>query len=150
MENIRDLMQTSRMNEMTAWFEYLDGFRVCLEYVNKKELQDMVRKSTRMEWDDSHRQVERINEDVFIKKLSAKIRDWEGLTPEVLGRLLPVDVSKIDVAEIPCNPENKIQILKNAYGFDDFVQERVTSLSRIREGQHEAALKNSETSHSQD
>jgi hypothetical protein len=133
---------------LSAWFDFGNGFEIELAYLDKDELQKMLRESTRIEW-ENHQRTEKVKDEIFVKKLLPYIKAWRGLTPDVLATLLPIDPAKIPVDEMPCTDENKRVLIERAYGFMDFIQEKITSLTRIREAQREAERKNSETSHTQ-
>ncbi len=134
--------------EASAWMEFCDGFEVRLAYLSRLDLQAIVRKSTRKTWDDKHRPVEELSEALMAKHICPYILDWRGLTPDVLARLLPLDRSKLDFDELPCTDKNKVAMIREVYGFADFIQETLTSFASIQDARMEELRKNSTTSHS--
>lgn len=143
---IQDLLTERPADEMSAWMPFKYGVEVLVQYLGKDTLQEITRKATRWEWDDSHTRTERVREDLLIKYLSDYVLDWRGLDGKALEKLLPVKVAEdqLDV-EIPCNKENKITMLTQCYDFDVFLRDAITSMDRIREAQREAELKNLST-----
>jgi len=149
-ENLNSLLKDARQGreEASAWIPFFEGFEVRLAYLSRSDLQAIVRKSRRRTWDERHQPVDEIQEELLAKNLCPYILDWRGLTPDVLARLLPLDRAKLDFDELPCMDENKITMIREVYGFADFIQENLTSFARINEARVEEVRKNSTTSHS--
>ena len=140
--------------ELTVWQEFRHGFKVKIRYLSRKRLQHIFKLSTRKGWDRDHRPIEELDNQKLIKYLAEVIEDWEGLTPEVLATLLPIDVAAAKKAlkekglqEIPCTEENKITLLEEAYHFDEFIREVALDAQLFTFArQKEAEAKNSSSS----
>jgi len=150
MVDLKQLMETKK-KEVVGWTpEFVDNFRCKVKFITRAELRRLIERCTVITYDKkTHQRVDRPDEDRLYKQLSAYILDWEGLTPETLARILPVDVSDIE-GDIPCTENNKITLLKEAYEFDDFIRESITSLDSFEEQKLEEELKNSEALSQQD
>ena len=83
---------------------------------------------------------EEIDPDKLRVELAKSVVGWKGLTFGVAATIIPIVVpeEKKD-EEVPCTEENKMVLLKQAYGFDLFVQNMSTELSALRQ---EAERKN--------
>lgn len=144
MTDLKQLMETKR-KEVIGWTpEFVDNFRCKVKFITRAELRRLVERCTIITYDKkTHQRVDRLDEERLYKHLSAYILDWKGLTPETLAKILPVDTRDIE-GEIPCTDNNKVTLLKEAYGFDDFIRETITSLDSFEQQKLEEELKNSE------
>lgn len=74
------------------------------------------------------------------KRLAETVVDWD-LTPEILGRYLPVDTSSLPQA-IPCEPGIVEGLIETSDVFAAELQAAITDLSAFRAGQAEEERKN--------
>lgn len=139
MDDIRSLPRQDS-DYLSAWIEYLDGFTIRLRYLGRAELRMILRAATirRREGGDW---IEEIDDKKLIKSFADCILDWRGLTPAILGRLLPVNTSGL-TADIPCTEANKLTLLTEAYDFDEWVRVRVMDLAAFRAEREEAEVNN--------
>jgi hypothetical protein len=129
--------------EKTVWAPVDDlGIELRLRYLPRSELTRMVERATEAVFDRRTGQTaERVNPEKLVQEYAAAILDWRGLTREVYARLIPIDLE--DYPEtIPCTDEYKLELLREAYGFDAVVRQICTDLSRFQDEQVEAEVKN--------
>lgn len=131
-----------RRVEKTAWVK-IDalGFEMCLKYLPRSGMRDMIDKATETKWGRSGQPQERINPDILLAELANYIVNWRGLTREVYARLIPIDPADYP-EEIPCTDEYKRELLAEAYGLDNVIREICTDLARFQDQQLEAEIKN--------
>ena len=143
MVDLKQLMETKK-REVIGWTpEFVDNFKCKVKFITRSELRRLLDRCTVITYDKkTHQRVDRPDMDRFYRHLAAYIVDWKGLTPETLAKILPVDVSGIE-GEVPCTENNKFILLKEAYEFDEFIRESITSLDSFEEQKLEEELKNS-------
>jgi len=134
-------------NKVTGWVTFKAGFDVELEFVPKATLEAIQRRCTRTVY-KRHQPVEEVNEEKLNKELANFIRGWKGFDGALLKKLFPVKAGTglADDAEIPCDDcdeANRLYMLKNCYGFGDFVVNSITEFETLRQDQAEAERKNS-------
>ena len=140
MEDFQELLKEKRRNTATVWATFRDTFEVEIEYIERRGLRRIIKKASKKGW-VNHQAVDEIDDNRMAEELSALIRNWRGLTPEVLGQILPIDISGLDPKkEFPCTDTNKIVLLKEAYDFDLFVQRTCTDLANFQEEKRQKDL----------
>ena len=93
----------------------------------------------------THTQIEKMDSEKFYKDFILKvIVNWKGLTAGILAKMLPVKIDDPDI-EIAFSPENALEIMKEAYDFDAFIQGIVMDIESFRTEKKEGELKNSES-----
>jgi len=141
MKDLGKLLKEKRRDTPTAWATFMDTFEVEVKYIERRELRRIIKKASKRAW-IKHQPVEDIDENKMAEEMEELISNWRGLTPEILAKILPVDISGMKNEEIPCTYENKIVLLKEAYDFDVFIQETCTDLANFEEEIQEEEVKN--------
>jgi len=120
--------------EKTVWIKYIDEFEIQIRFLSRPELSKLVEKSREYIWDKKdHMKIEKMNSDVFYNKfVDTVIVDWKGLTGETLKKMISVKVDDPNI-EIPFSKENAIELLKNAYDFDVFIQNQALDIEKFEE-----------------
>ena len=126
-----DISELATTNgSIEAWLAFRGTFRVLLKYIPKQSLANIVTKCTTIKW-ERHQRIEDLDNDKLTVELAEYIKDWEGAT---------------DKGEpYPCTEESKIFLLKNSYGFVEFVSDGITDLELLMSNRKEAEKKNSMT-----
>ena len=125
------------IDSKTAWLEFpgAPNFRVEVCNLSRQELTKLRKRSTSSKFDRSTRQpVETLNEDKFIKEYSkAVVKNWEGLTLEVLETLILIDTTGRDLSEeLPYTPEAAEILVNSSTEFDTWLNEVVYDLDNFR------------------
>tara|TARA_R100001163_G_C4987790_1_gene141533 strand:+ start:291 stop:740 length:450 start_codon:yes stop_codon:yes gene_type:complete len=123
----------------TAWVEFpgLDGFKVELANLSRKELLALRKRCTSNKFNRKTRAFEEVmDENKFIKEFSsATVKGWKGLKMKYLEDLILVDLSKQDVeADLPYTIENAQILVENSTEFDNWLNEVVFELENFRSG----------------
>jgi hypothetical protein len=87
----------------------------------------------------------------FIEALAKTIvNNWENATPRVLTALYPLDLSSLSEADkdsaLEFNIENLLEVMENANGLDDYLQECAQEAALFRSPADSSLEKNSKTS----
>lgn len=129
--------------QITGWVTFVEGFDVELEYVDKKKLFDIKTRCTKTVY-RNHQPIEDLDEKRMMREIAGFIRDWKGMDGKMVRRFFPVKEG-VDLTgvEVPCTLENKLYMLENAYGFDDFIMKNITRIEAIQAERFEEELKNS-------
>lgn len=131
--------------ELSAWVEYRDGFKVHIRHLPRRELKALRKRATRKDWDKrSHQPVDIIEDDIILQGLADCVLGWKGLTREVALGVLPITeeaAEKIE-GELPFTKTNALALIKEAYDFQEWLQDKVTDLAGIREAQKEGEAEN--------
>lgn len=142
-----DLVKLLKEKKRTLdiWVKY-ETFDVCLEYIDRHEMTQMLENSKRRTW-KKHQQTEELDEKLFNIQLAEKIKNWKGLTLGKLARLTNIEISSVEQEqEVVCNEQNKLALMNEIYGFDRFVMDTASEIQRFRDVKLEKEIKNSETS----
>lgn len=126
---------------LTGWVTFKKGFDVELDYVDRPALIEIQRKCTKTQW-RRRQPVEILDEERFIKELSDRIKNWRGLNQEMLKTLFPLRPdADLNGNEVPCTDGNKAFMLKQCYGFDEFIVDSITEIETIQGERAEAEKK---------
>ena len=86
-----------------VWMDFpgLNGFKVKIANLARKELVSLRKRCTVQKFDRKLRQImETLDEEKFVEEFAkATIKDWKGLTLEHLETLVLVDISSKDASE---------------------------------------------------
>lgn len=107
-----------------------------LVFLSKPELQALIGKHTKVDWNKQHQKEETLNAEKLTEEiLDTCVKGWSGLTYEWLQQHIPLDMSKIDnpKAEIEFSRENLNTIVKNAFGIDSWILESVKNAANFSE-----------------
>jgi len=131
-------------DDLTALFEYDEapGFKIRIKYVSPVELTQMFKRCKRIIF-IKHQKDEQLNEEKYHEEVAGLILGWEGLTPEILGDLIPVKPEEMAQKEVSCTDEMKLKILKGAYNFSNFVVGAATALQAFQAARRASIVKNS-------
>ena len=129
-----------------VWVDFpgLEGFKVEVANLSRKELTSLRKKCTTTKFDRKTRQaVEEIDEDKFVSEFTnAVIKNWKGLTLEHLETLLLVDISSQDPKkELEFSEDNAETLVSSSTEFDTWLNEVVFDLDNFRTGSKGATAK---------
>ena len=129
-----------------VWVDFpgLEGFKVEVANLSRKELTSLRKKCTTTKFDRKTRQaVEELDEDKFIVEFTnSVIKNWKGLTLEHLETLLLVDISNQDPKkELEYSEENAETLVSSSTEFDTWLNEVVFDLDNFRTGSKRPAPK---------
>jgi len=130
------------------WVDFR-GFEIKIGYLDKGELQAVLKRSKSREYDrKTHQPVEKYSDEKLGRNLAHLIIDWRGLTLSKLSEMVPI---KIDPEEantpVPYSQANAETLVTEAYGLDNFLMDTVTDLQAFREEKTETEIKNLKPSH---
>jgi len=122
-----------------VWVDFpgLDGFKVEVANLARKELTALRKKCTTTKFDRKTRQaVEEIDEDKFVVEFTkAVVKNWKGLTLEHLEALLLIDIGSQDPkAELEYTDDNAYTLVSSSTEFDTWLNEVVFDLDNFRTG----------------
>ena len=138
-----NLEELKKQERPTAWFEfntYKDGppMRVKLEYVTLSEAQQRSADSMK-----TVRGMPEVDKDRMLSDIAKSIKDWQGFTLERVAEILPITVpEEKKQAEVPPTETNKIALLRDAWQFRAFVDQKTTTLSEFTRERYEDERKN--------
>lgn len=143
MSKLKNLIVT----ESSTWVDFpdIDGFRVCLRFVNREEMLKIRNRSLTIKFNKRTRQrEEELDSEKFIENYAkAAIAGWEGLKVKHLPDLLPVDISSIDGEEaVEYTEEDAVDLLKNSTIFDNFVTDSINDFEQFSRKKQEDDVKN--------
>lgn len=129
-----------------VWVDFpgLNGFKVEVANLSRKELTSLRKKCTTTKFDRKTRQaVEELEEEKFIVEFTnSVIKNWKGLTLEHLETLLLVDISNQDPKkELNYSEENAETLVSSSTEFDTWLNEVVFDLDNFRTGSKRPAPK---------
>jgi hypothetical protein len=137
----------SKLKEMemqpTAWVEFQNtGWEIELEYSTKSTLAAMLDRSTKTVY-KNHQPVEELDNVLFCHQLAKKVKGWRGLTLGLLSTLIPIVIGDDEkTAQVPCTRDNVLALLDEVYGFDIFIRDTITDLSRFAQERQRTLEKN--------
>ena len=129
------------------WVDFR-GFEIKISYLDKGELQAVLKRSKSREYDrKTHRPVEKYSDEKLGRNLAHLIIDWRGLTLGKLAEMVPIKISEAEAkTPVPYSKTNAETLVKEAYGLDNFLMDTVTDLQAFREEKLETEVKNSKAS----
>lgn len=144
--NISNLIDTAKTSE-GVWMQFKDTpFHVQVTYYGKAQMTALFDRTKRVEFDPvTLTNREEIDREKFRKEYSRKvIRDWRGLTMDVLRKLIPLreDPNVPDAYEVPCTDENRELLILHSIEFDRWLQTVCTSLDNFNQARREEEEKN--------
>lgn len=120
-------------------FDQKKGMTVKLEYISPEEYRKLTKEHTIIENGQ-----ERIDLEGRIGIISRQIVDWTAFTLGGIADLLDIEVPAGDENKaVPCTEVNKLELLRGAWTFRDFVESKLMSLAEFNEARREAERKNS-------
>jgi len=129
-----------------VWVDFpgLDGLKVEVANLARKELTALRKKCTTTKFDRKTRQaVEEIDEDKFVTEFTRSVvKNWKGLTLEHLETLLLIDIGSQDPkAELEYTEDNAHTLVSSSAEFDTWLNEVVFDLDNFRTGAKKPAPK---------
>jgi hypothetical protein len=120
-----------------VWMDFpgLNGFKVKIANLARKELVSLRKRCTVQKFDRKLRQImETLDEEKFVEEFAkATIKDWKGLTLEHLETLVLVDISSKDASEeVEYTKENAQVLVSESTEFDSWLNEVVFDLDNFR------------------
>lgn len=116
-----------------------------LVYLSKTDLQALIGKHTKIDFNKkSHIKEEIINTEALNEEIAeTSVKGWHGVTPEWLATLILLDLSKFEnpKAEVDFTKANLMVLLKQAYGWDNWLIDTIKEASNFNE-KKEAEAKN--------
>ena len=139
---LRKLMVDSK----SVWVDYpgLDGFKVEVANLARKELTGLRKKCTAQKFDKKTRQlVEELDEEKFVSEFSKKVViNWKGLTLDHLETLLLIDMGAHNpTKELDYSADNAETLVSSSTEFDTWLNEVVFDLDNFRTGRKTASTK---------
>ena len=143
MASIRDLMD-SDIKGRTIKVKYLDDFEIEIRYLSRSEMRKIGERATDWYWDQKdHTRKEKMNSEKFYKDFIQKVFvGWSGLTTGTLAKMLPIKIDDPEM-QIPYSEENALELMREAYDFDIFIQNIVVDIEKFQEEKREQEIKNS-------
>lgn len=133
-------LSSLEIKEITGIASFEGKFDVEMAYIPREEMQKRLERCKKTVF-VKHVPKEEIDSEKLIAELARCIKGWKGLTLGVVATMIPIIVPEgKEDEEVPCTDSNKMVLLKQAYGFDTFIQTASMDLSAIRQ---EAERKNS-------
>ena len=130
---LKDLVADAK--EVKVPFDGNEDFVVTISYVPRTEMTKMVKSCETTKMNRSTRQYEtELDQEKFLKMFVERVvKDWEGLTLEILDELVPIDYEPEHAnQELPFEPENALSLLKQSQVFDDWLNAKVNDISTFR------------------
>jgi hypothetical protein len=140
---IKDLLALEK--ERTIWVRYIDNFEINIKYLPRRELIRISETSQDTIWDKkAHTKINKLDTDRFYTKFVEKaILGWRGLNLKTLSKIIPINLDGQNLeAEVPYTKENAIELLKNAYDLEAFLQDSIFDIGKFEEEQLEEEEKN--------
>ena len=133
------------VDSKTAWVDFpgLDGFKLELANLSRKELMNLRKRSTSNKFDRKLRIFnEELDEQKFIKEFSqAVVKNWKGLKLKYLEDLILVDLKGQNHEDVmPYSQDNAEVLIENSQEFDNWLNEVVFDLQNFRGGEQEAPV----------
>jgi len=131
--DLQDLMVDSK----SVWmdFEGLDGFKVLVATLSRKELANIRKSSIVSKFDRKSRvAIEELDEEKFVSKFAkATVKDWKGLKLRHLETLILVDTEGKDLdEELEYSEKNAEILVANSSEFDTWLNEVCFDLNSFR------------------
>jgi hypothetical protein len=100
-------------------------------------------KATEYYWDQKdHTRKEKMNSEKFYKDFISKVFiGWNGLKVKTLAKIFPIAIENPEM-EIPYSEENAIELMREAYDFDTFIQNVVMDIEKFQAEKREEEIKN--------
>ena len=144
--SIAELVDTQKQDE-GVWVRYKDTtFEVKVSYYGRQQMKSIIEKSKKTDIDSrTLKMTDSIDEERFSQLYAEKvIKDWRGLTAEVLRGMIVMKAS-VDIPEdfqIPCTQVNKTWLVKNSITFDAWVQAICSNVETFNVEKQAAEIKN--------
>ena len=133
------------VDSKTAWVDFpgLDGFKLELANLSRKELMNLRKRSTSNKFDRKLRIFnEELDEQKFIKEFSqAVVKNWKGLKLKYLEDLILVDLKGQNHEDVmPYSQDNAEVLIENSQEFDNWLNEVVFDLQNFRGSEQEVPV----------
>ena len=127
------------VDSKSVWMDFpgLDGFKVEVANLSRKELTGLRKRCTSSKFDRKSRQImETLDEDKFVKEFAkATIKSWSGLTIEHLETLILINTDGQEPSdEVEYSEDNGEILVTNSTEFDTWLNEVVFDLENFRSG----------------
>jgi len=134
MLSIRELMD-SDIKGRTIKVKYIDDFEIEIRYLSRSEMRRIGEKATDWFWDQKdHTRKEKMNSEKFYKDFIQKVfAGWTGLKLKTLAKMLPIKMDGDPEMELPYSEENALELMREAYDFDIFIQNIVMDIEKFQE-----------------
>ena len=125
------------VDSKSVWMDFpgLDGFKVEVANLSRKELTGLRKRCTSSKFDRKSRQImENLDEEKFVKEFAkATLKGWSGLTIEHLETLILINTDGQDPdAEVEFSEDNAEILVTNSTEFDTWLNEVVFDLDNFR------------------
>jgi len=139
-----NLNEMKKKTPTTGWFTFdKSGVEIELRYESPAETRMRAERCTEIV-----NGRERANNEKAMEEFAGLIISWRGLTlgkaSELMNLELPADADL--TAGVPCTKENKLALIVEAWGFENWVGQKCTSLADFVAAKREAERKNSQPS----
>ena len=134
------------VDSKSVWMDFpgLDGFKVEVANLSRKELTGLRKRCTSSKFDRKSRQImENLDEEKFVKEFAkATLKGWSGLTIEHLETLILINTDGQDPdAEVEFSEDNAEILVTNSTEFDTWLNEVVFDLDNFRSGAKRSGAK---------
>jgi hypothetical protein len=138
-----DITTLKKKTPTTGWFTFdKSGVDFELLYVSPAEYRERMKHCTEIV-----NGFEKVSDDLLLVELASTIRTWRGLTLGKLEELMDLEISEEQRAlSVPCTTDNKLALLKNAWGVRNFVDQKTMALADFVALRRELERKNSSSS----
>jgi hypothetical protein len=132
-----NLSDMKKKEPTTAWFDFSDGVRVQLVYIDPAAVRAIATECVKVV-----NGREEFDQDKALAKMAERILSWTGLTFGKVAELINIAVpSDMIDTEVPCVDENKIALLRDSWQFKPFVEQRTARLADFIAANREAEKK---------
>lgn len=138
--------KVSKSVNLTTWAEYGSDFEVEVAYVTQEQIRQMRQRCLSRSWDPkTHKMVEDLdNEKFYIEFAQAAVKNWRGLTGEMLRGMVPME--EYPSGPIPFEIEDAAAMMLHCQSFDNFVTLMAGELEAHESARKAAEVKNSQPS----
>jgi hypothetical protein len=119
---------------LTAKVEFRDNIIFTLRYVSRNDLRQINQRCLVWKYDPVLKgKTQQLDAEKFATEFCVQaVADWEGVTLKSLSKLLPIKLEGVSEEmqnmPIPFTPDNLMDLVKNAYEVDAFLQEMSTDV----------------------
>jgi hypothetical protein len=138
-----DITTLKKKTPTTGWFTFdKSGVELELLYISPADYNDRLKRCTEIV-----NGRERVSDELLLEDLASTIQTWRGMTLGKIEELIDIDITEEQRSQsVPCTPGNKIALLKDAWLFRQFVDQKTMALADFVALRRELERKNSSSS----
>lgn len=144
--DLKSLLKTPEQ-ELTSWVEFKEGIVLNMRYLPRATLKEFALKARVIKYDPATKTRSPSLDNELVAEMFSEhaVIGWRGVTPLSLSSVVALNVEGMSEeqlkTEIPFTKESLHILVKQAYDFDEFVQQVSTDLSYFKP-HHEEEVKN--------